>query len=48
MAERDDKLKGTTKLIYGVGDVGNAVVNSAIQFFLLLWAVSGRTYYRTA
>jgi len=35
VAERDDKLKGTTKLIYGVGDVGNAVVNSSIQFFLM-------------
>jgi GPH family glycoside/pentoside/hexuronide:cation symporter len=35
--EQDDKLKGTTKLIYGVGDVGNAVVNSALQFFLMIF-----------
>ena len=41
MAERDDKLKGTTKLIYGVGDVGNAVVNSAIQFFLMVFYTDG-------
>ena len=34
MTDQPDRLKGTTKLIYGVGDVGNAVVNSAIQFFL--------------
>ena len=33
--QHNDKLKRTTKLIYGVGDVGNAVVNSAIGFFLL-------------
>ena len=33
--EHNDKLKRTTKLIYGVGDVGNAAVNSAIGFFLL-------------
>ncbi|MGD9100519.1 MAG: MFS transporter [Anaerolineae bacterium] len=33
--EHNDKLKRSTKLIYGVGDVGNAVVNSAIGFFLL-------------
>jgi GPH family glycoside/pentoside/hexuronide:cation symporter len=37
VAERDHRLKGTTKLIYGVGDVGNAVVNSAIQFFLMIF-----------
>ena len=35
--EQNDKLKWTTKLIYGVGDVGNAVVNSAIQFFLMIF-----------
>lgn len=28
-----DYLKGTTKLLYGVSDVGNAVVNAAVQFF---------------
>jgi GPH family glycoside/pentoside/hexuronide:cation symporter len=41
VAERDHKLKGTTKLIYGVGDVGNAVVNSAIQFFLMVFYTDG-------
>ena len=35
--EQGNKLKWTTKLIYGVGDVGNAVVNSAIQFFLMIF-----------
>ncbi len=30
-------LSRTTKLLYGVGDIGNAMVNSAIQFFLLLF-----------
>ena len=37
MAEKNHKLKWTTKLIYGVGDVGNAVANSAIQFFLMIF-----------
>jgi Na+/melibiose symporter-like transporter len=37
MADRNEKLRWTTKLIYGVGDVGNAVVNSAIQFFLMIF-----------
>lgn len=41
MAESDHKLKGTTKLIYGVGDVGNAVVNSSIQFFLMIFYTDG-------
>jgi len=35
--EQSQKLKWTTKLIYGVGDVGNAVVNSAVQFFLMIF-----------
>ncbi len=30
-------LSTRTKLLYGTGDVGNAVVNSAVQFFLLLF-----------
>ena len=30
-----------TKLLYGVGDVGNALVNSAIQFFLLKFYTDG-------
>jgi len=41
VAEKNDKLTRTTKLIYGVGDVGNAVVNSAIQFFLLVFYTDG-------
>lgn len=32
-----DRLPTHTKLLYGVGDVGNAVVNSAVQFFLLVF-----------
>ncbi len=31
----DDKLPTRTKFFYGVGDLGNATVNSAIQFFLM-------------
>lgn len=29
------KLKARTKWFYGIGDIGNATVNSAIQFFLM-------------
>jgi len=39
--EQNGKLKWTTKLIYGVGDVGNAVVNSAVQFFLMIFYTDG-------
>jgi GPH family glycoside/pentoside/hexuronide:cation symporter len=35
MAEVKGKLRTRTKLFYGVGDLGNALVNSAIQFFLM-------------
>jgi GPH family glycoside/pentoside/hexuronide:cation symporter len=31
------KLPVRTKLLYGVGDSGNAVVNSAVQFFPLIF-----------
>ena len=31
----NQKLTHATKLTYGVGDVGNAVVNSGVQFFLM-------------
>lgn len=41
MNARSEKLPVKTKLIYGVGDVGNAVVNSAIQFFLLAFYTDG-------
>lgn len=29
------KMKARTKWLYGIGDIGNATVNSAIQFFLM-------------
>jgi glycoside/pentoside/hexuronide:cation symporter, GPH family len=35
------KLPKRTKLFYGVGDLGNAVVNSAIQFFLMKFYTDG-------
>jgi GPH family glycoside/pentoside/hexuronide:cation symporter len=35
------KLPVKTKLIYGVGDLGNAVVNSAVQFFLMKFYTDG-------
>jgi GPH family glycoside/pentoside/hexuronide:cation symporter len=31
------KLPLATKIFYGVGDIGNAVVNSSIQFFLMIF-----------
>ena len=34
---RDGKLPTRIKLFYGVGDVGNALVNSALQFFLMIF-----------
>lgn len=37
----EDKLSTRTKLYYGVGDIGNAMVNSAIQFFLLVFYTDG-------
>ena len=36
-----DKLSTKTKLFYGIGDLGNAVVNSAIQFFLMKFYTDG-------
>ena len=39
--DTNQKLKWTTKLIYGVGDVGNATVNSAILFFLMIFYTDG-------
>ena len=35
MADTTSKLRTRTKLFYGIGDLGNAFVNSAIQFFLM-------------
>ena len=29
------KLPLKTKMFYGIGDIGNAIINSAIQFYLL-------------
>jgi GPH family glycoside/pentoside/hexuronide:cation symporter len=37
----DTKLPRKTKLFYGIGDLGNAVVNSAIQFFLMKFYTDG-------
>jgi GPH family glycoside/pentoside/hexuronide:cation symporter len=36
-----DRLSGKTKIFYGIGDLGNAVVNSAIQFFLMKFYTDG-------
>ena len=35
MTDPTGKLRKRTKIFYGIGDIGNAVVNSAIQFFLM-------------
>ena len=32
-----DKLPVRTKLLYGIGDAGNAIINSALQFFLMVF-----------
>jgi len=37
MTEATDKLSTKTKLFYGVGDVGNAMVNAAVGFFLMVF-----------
>ena len=39
--QQSGKLRGITKLVYGVGDVGNAMVNSAIGFYLMLFYTDG-------
>jgi GPH family glycoside/pentoside/hexuronide:cation symporter len=41
MAEKAGKLSTRTKVFYGIGDIGNAVVNSAIQFFLMKFYTDG-------
>lgn len=41
MAKTSGKLSARTKLFYGIGDLGNAVVNSAIQFFLMKFYTDG-------
>ncbi len=35
-----DKLPVRTKLLYGIGDAGNAIINSAVQFFLLVFNIA--------
>jgi GPH family glycoside/pentoside/hexuronide:cation symporter len=39
--EQTGKLSRKTKIFYGIGDLGNAVVNSAIQFFLMKFYTDG-------
>jgi glycoside/pentoside/hexuronide:cation symporter, GPH family len=41
MADQPGKLPTRTKVFYGIGDLGNAVVNSAIQFFLMKFYTDG-------
>ena len=41
MADDTGKLSTRTKVFYGIGDLGNAVVNSAIQFFLMKFYTDG-------
>jgi GPH family glycoside/pentoside/hexuronide:cation symporter len=41
MADNTGKLPARTKVFYGIGDLGNAVVNSAIQFFLMKFYTDG-------
>ncbi|HWQ46186.1 MAG TPA: MFS transporter [Longilinea sp.] len=36
-----EKLSKKTKFLYGIGDVGNALINSAVQFFLLKFFTDG-------
>lgn len=41
MADTSGKLRTRSKVFYGIGDLGNAVVNSAIQFFLMKFYTDG-------
>lgn len=41
MNTTEGKLKRKTKVFYGIGDLGNALVNSAIQFFLMKFYTDG-------
>jgi GPH family glycoside/pentoside/hexuronide:cation symporter len=41
MAEQSGKLRVRTKFFYGIGDLGYAVVNSDIQFFLMKFYTDG-------
>jgi GPH family glycoside/pentoside/hexuronide:cation symporter len=40
-AEKGHKLPFLTKFFYGIGDIGNAVINSAVQFFLMKFYTDG-------
>lgn len=39
--EAAEKLSFLTKFFYGIGDLGNAIINSAIQFFLMKFYTDG-------
>ena len=41
MAETTGKLRTRTKVFYGIGDIGNALINSAIQFSLMKFYTDG-------
>jgi|NGEPerStandDraft_6_1074524.scaffolds.fasta_scaffold12767_3 GPH family glycoside/pentoside/hexuronide:cation symporter len=41
MTDANGKLRTRTKIFYGIGDLGNAMVNSAIQFFLMKFYTDG-------
>jgi GPH family glycoside/pentoside/hexuronide:cation symporter len=41
MSDTTGKLRKRTKIFYGIGDLGNAMVNSAIQFFLMKFYTDG-------
>jgi GPH family glycoside/pentoside/hexuronide:cation symporter len=41
MTYTNGKIGTRTKVFYGIGDLGNAVVNSAIQFFLMKFYTDG-------
>ena len=40
-ASQSKPLSKKTKFFYGIGDLGNAVVNSAVQFFLMKFYTDG-------
>jgi GPH family glycoside/pentoside/hexuronide:cation symporter len=40
-ADAGQKLTFLTKFFYGIGDIGNAIINSAIQFFLMKFYTDG-------
>ncbi len=41
MSDTTGKVRTRSKVFYGIGDLGNAVVNSAIQFFLMKFYTDG-------